>query len=124
MSVLDLSIREHVGFGYFVSLGSMMDVDFGDMIDYLGADYDVGGIVIYLESFSRIRNFMSAARAVSRIKPILALKSGRTRTGALAIASHTGRPGGEDHGRSVHVYMPRFFQAPEVIAQAFSVLGK
>ena len=96
MSVLDLSIREHVGFGYFVSLGSMMDVDFGDMIDYLGGDYNVGGIVLYLESFGRIRNFMSAARAVSRIKPIIVLKSGRTKAGALAIASHTGRLGGED----------------------------
>jgi acetyltransferase len=95
-SVLDLCLREHVGFSYFVSLGSMMDVDFGDIIDYLGGDYDVGSIVIFIESISRIRNFMSAARSVSRIKPIIALKAGRTRAGALAVASHTGRLGGED----------------------------
>lgn len=95
-SVLDLCLREHVGFSYFVSLGSMMDVDFGDIIDYLGGDYDVGSIVIFVESFQRIRNFMSAARSVSRIKPIIALKAGRTRAGALAVASHTGRLGGED----------------------------
>ena len=95
-SVLDLCLREHVGFSYFVSLGSMMDVDFGDIIDYLGGDYDVGSIVIFIESIPRIRNFMSAARSVSRIKPIIALKAGRTRAGALAVASHTGRLGGED----------------------------
>ena len=95
-SVLDLCIRQHVGFSYFVSLGSMMDVDFGDIIDYLGGDYDVGSIVIFVESIPRIRNFMSAARSVSRIKPIIALKAGRTRAGALAVASHTGRIGGEN----------------------------
>ena len=94
--VLDLCLREHVGFSYFVSLGSMMDVDFGDIIDYLGGDYDVGSIVIFVESIPRIRNFMSAARSVSRIKPIIALKAGRTRAGALAVASHTGRLSGED----------------------------
>ncbi|MEJ2658913.1 MAG: GNAT family N-acetyltransferase [Desulfobacterales bacterium] len=96
VSVLDLCLREHVGYSYFVSLGSMMDVDFGDIIDYLGGDYDVGSIVIFIESIPRIRNFMSAARSVSRIKPIIALKAGRTEAGALAIASHTGRLGGED----------------------------
>ena len=117
MSVLDLSIRAHVGFGYFVSLGSMVDVDFGDMIDYLGGDYNVGGIVIYLESFGRIRNFMSAARAVSRIKPIIVLKSGRTTPGALAIASHTGRPGGEDR-----VYDAAFERAGIVRVKTFEEL--
>jgi len=95
-SVLDLCVREHVGFSHFVSLGSMMDVDFGDIIDYLGGDNTVGSIVIFVESIPRIRNFMSAARSVSRIKPIIALKAGRTRAGALAVASHTGRLGGED----------------------------
>ncbi|HUV76552.1 MAG TPA: GNAT family N-acetyltransferase [Desulfobacterales bacterium] len=117
MSVLDLSIKEHVGFGYFVSLGTMMDVDFGDMIDYLGGDYNVGGIVLYLESFGRIRNFMSAARAVSRIKPIIALKSGRTKAGALAIASHTGRLGGEDT-----VYDAAFERAGIVRVKTFEEL--
>jgi len=95
-SVLDLCLREHVGFSYFVSLGSMMDVDFGDIIDYLGGDYEVGSIVVFVESLPRIRNFMSAARAVSRVKPIIALKAGRTKAGAWAVASHTGRLGGED----------------------------
>ncbi|MDH3568107.1 MAG: acetate--CoA ligase family protein, partial [Desulfobacteraceae bacterium] len=113
----DLCLREHVGFSYFVSLGSMMDVDFGDMIDYLGGDYDVGSIVIFVESIPRIRNFMSAARAVSRVKPIIALKAGRTKSGALAVASHTGRLGGEDE-----VYDAAFERAGIVRVKTFEEL--
>ncbi len=96
VSILDLSIGERIGFSYFVSLGSMLDVDFGDMIDYLGGDPEVSSIVMYIENLSNLRNFMSAARAVSRVKPIIALKAGRTQAGALAAASHTGALVGED----------------------------
>ncbi len=74
-SVLDLAVRENVGFSHFVSLGSKLDVDFSDMLDYLGTLPDVDSIIMYVESLTRMRRFMSAARAVSRIKPIIALKS-------------------------------------------------
>ena len=53
----------------------MLDVDFGDMIDYLGGKPEVSSIVMYVKSLSRFRNFMSAARAVSRVKPIIARTS-------------------------------------------------
>jgi acetyltransferase len=95
-AILDLSIKENIGFSYFVSLGDMLDVDFGDMIDYLGGEPEVSSIVMYVESLTNFRKFMSAARAVSRVKPIIALKAGRTRAGALAAASHTGALAGED----------------------------
>jgi acetyltransferase len=95
-AILDLSIKENIGFSHFVSLGDMLDVDFGDMIDYLGGERDVNSIVMYVESLSRFRKFMSAARAVSRVKPIVVLKAGRTQAGALAAASHTGAMAGED----------------------------
>lgn len=95
-AILDLSLKENIGFSYFVSLGDMLDVDFGDMIDYLGGERDVSSIVMYVESLSRFRKFMSAARAVSRVKPIVVLKAGRTKAGALAAASHTGAMAGED----------------------------
>ena len=95
-SVLDLAIRENVGFSHFVSLGSMLDVDFADMIDYLGALKQVESIAMYIENITHVRNFMSAARAVSRIKPIIALKSGRSKAGARAAASHTGAMAGVD----------------------------
>lgn len=95
-SVLDLAHRENFGFSHFVSLGSMLDVDFADMIDYLGSLYEVTSIVMYMENITHIRNFMSAARAVSRVKPIIVLKSGRSEAGARAAASHTGAMAGED----------------------------
>ena len=95
-SVLDISHRNHVGFSHFVSLGSMLDVDFADMIDYFGSLNSVGSIVMYMENITHIRNFMSAARAVSRVKPIIVLKAGRSRAGAMAAASHTGAMAGED----------------------------
>ncbi len=95
-SVLDISHRNNVGFSHFVSLGSMLDVNFADMIDYLGSLNSVSSIVMYMENITHIRNFMSAARAVSRVKPIIVLKSGRSRAGAMAAASHTGAMAGED----------------------------
>ena len=95
-SILDLSVKEQIGFSHFVSIGSMLDVDFGDLINYLGNDPRVSSIVLYIESLSNIRKFMSAARAVSRVKPIVVLKAGRSKAGARAASSHTGALAGED----------------------------
>jgi acetyltransferase len=95
-AILDLSINENIGFSHFVSLGDMLDVDFGDMIDYLGGEPEVSSIVMYVEGLTRFRKFMSAARSVSRVKPIIALKAGRSQAGALAAVSHTGALAGED----------------------------
>lgn len=95
-SILDLAFKEHIGFSHFVSIGSMLDIDFGDMIDYLGNEPAAKSILLYIESLTNVRKFMSAARSVSRIKPIIVLKSGITPAGAKAAASHTGAMAGED----------------------------
>ena len=95
-AILDLSKKEGIGFSHFVSIGSMLDVDFGDLINYLGNDSGVKSIVLYIESLTNVRKFMSAARAISRVKPIVILKSGRSRAGAAAASSHTGALAGED----------------------------
>jgi acetyltransferase len=95
-SILDLALKERIGFSHFVSIGSMLDVDFGDMIDYLGNDPSAKSILLYIENLTNFRKFMSAARSVSRIKPIIVLKSGRSPAGARAAASHTGAMAGED----------------------------
>ncbi len=95
-AVLDLAFRERFGFSHFVSIGSMLDIDFGDMIDHLGNDYAAKSIMLYIESLTNFRKFMSAARSVSRVKPIIVLKSGRSAAGAKAAASHTGAMAGED----------------------------
>jgi acetyltransferase len=73
-----------------------MDVDLGDMIDYLATDPYTDSIVLYLESIGDARKFMSAARAFTRVKPIVAYKAGRFAASAKAAASHTGAMVGED----------------------------
>jgi acetyltransferase len=95
-AILDRSLMENIGFSHFISIGSMADVDFGDLIDYLGANEEVTSIILYIESLTNTRKFMSAARAVSQIKPIIAVKAGRSQSGAEAAASHTGALAGED----------------------------
>ncbi|MDA2920806.1 bifunctional acetate--CoA ligase family protein/GNAT family N-acetyltransferase [Desulfobacterota bacterium AH_259_B03_O07] len=95
-AILDRSFKENIGFSHFISIGSMADVDFGDLIDYLGGCEEVTSIILYIESLTNTKKFMSAARAVSRVKPIIALKAGRSQAGAQAAASHTGAMAGED----------------------------
>jgi len=95
-AILDWSARELVGFSAFVSIGSMLDVGWGDLIDYLGNDPRTHSIVIYMESVGDARSFLSAAREVSLAKPIIVIKAGRTEAAAQAAASHTGSLTGSD----------------------------
>jgi acetyltransferase len=106
-AVLDWSRRENVGFSAFASLGSMLDVGWGDMIYYLGDDQHTRSIVIYMETIGDARSFLSAAREVALTKPIIIIKPGRTEQAARAAASHTGSLTGSD----------------EVLAAAFSRVG-
>ncbi|HET9918466.1 MAG TPA: acetate--CoA ligase family protein, partial [Ktedonobacteraceae bacterium] len=89
-AVLDWSLGENVGFSAFVSIGSMMDVGWGDLIDYLGSDSQTTSIVMYMETVGDARSFLSAAREVALTKPIIILKAGRTQEASQAAASHTG----------------------------------
>ncbi|CAN5743994.1 bifunctional acetate--CoA ligase family protein/GNAT family N-acetyltransferase [soil metagenome] len=95
-AVLDWSFREEVGFSAFLSIGSMLDVGWGDLIDYLGDDPKTRAIVIYMESVGDARKFLSAAREVALTKPIIVIKAGRTAAAAQAAASHTGSLTGSD----------------------------
>ena len=95
-AVLDWSFKENVGFSAFVSVGSMLDVDWGDLIYYLGDDPHTDSIVIYMESIGDARSFLSAAREVAMSKPIIVIKPGRTEGAARAAASHTGSLTGSD----------------------------
>jgi acetyltransferase len=95
-SVLDWSLREQVGFSAFLSIGSMLDVGWGDLIDYLADDYHTQSILIYMESIGDPRSFLSAAREVALRKPIIVIKAGRTEAAAKAVASHTGSLTGND----------------------------
>jgi acetyltransferase len=95
-SVLDWAIEENVGFSAFVSLGNALDVDFGDLIDYLGEDEQTRAVLLYVESIRDAARFMAAARAFARTKPIIAYKAGRFAESARAAGSHTGALAGED----------------------------
>jgi len=95
-AVLDWSFQEMVGFSAFISLGSMVDVGWGDLIDYLGNDPKTRSILVYMESVGDARSFLSAAREVALNKPIIVIKAGRTAAGGKAAASHTGSLTGSD----------------------------
>lgn len=95
-AVLDWSRRQRVGFSAFVSIGSMLDVGWGDLITHLGDDPDTHSIVIYMEAIGDARAFLSAAREVALTKPIVVIKGGRTDQAAKAAASHTGALAGSD----------------------------
>ena len=95
-AMLDWAVPHRIGFSHVVSLGDMADVDFGDMLDYLAADPHTRAILLYAEGITHGRKFMSAARAASRIKPVLVLKAGRSQAGARAATSHTGVLAGAD----------------------------
>ncbi len=95
-SVLDWSLHEKVGFSAFVSTGSMIDVDWGDLIYYLADDLSTRNILIYMESIGNARSFLSAAREVALRKPIIVIKVGRTEAAAKAVASHIGTLTGND----------------------------
>jgi len=95
-SILDWSLEEKIGFSYFVSIGNALDIDFGDLIDYFGEDENTKSILMYIESISNPRRFMSAARAYARTKPIIAYKAGRFPESAEAASSHTGALASED----------------------------
>ncbi|MFM7572784.1 MAG: bifunctional acetate--CoA ligase family protein/GNAT family N-acetyltransferase, partial [Snowella sp.] len=89
-AVLDWSFPENVGFSSFISIGSMLDVDWGDLIYYLGDDPYTQAIAIYMESIGDARSFLSAAREVALTKPIVLIKAGQTEASAKAASSHTG----------------------------------
>jgi len=95
-AILDWSVEQNVGFSHFVSIGSMVDVGFHDLIDYFGSDPNTSSIVIYMESLTHTRKFMSAARAFARTKPIIVLKAGKSTAGAKVALSHTGTLAGND----------------------------
>ncbi len=92
-TVLDWALPRKVGFSAIVSMGDMSDVDFGDLLDYFALDDATHAVLIYAEAITHARKFMSAARRVARIKPVIIVKGGRAAEGARAATSHTGALG-------------------------------
>jgi acetyltransferase len=95
-SMIDWAAGRHIGFSHLVSLGDMSDVDFGDLLDFLALDHATDSILLYVETITHARKFMSAARIAARAKPVIVVKSGRSAAGARAAATHTGALAGAD----------------------------
>ncbi|MCS6767612.1 MAG: bifunctional acetate--CoA ligase family protein/GNAT family N-acetyltransferase [Candidatus Nitrosocaldus sp.] len=95
-AIIDWAVNESIGLSAFVSVGSMLDVDFGDLIEYLGKDPETKSILLYIEGISDAKRFMSAARHFARTKPIIVVKAGKFAESARAVQSHTGSLAGED----------------------------
>jgi acetyltransferase len=93
-AILDWAVSSDVGFSAFVFVGSMLDVDFGDLIDFFGDDPLTRSIIIYMESVGNARKFMRAARGFARNKPIIVIKPGKYAESARAAFSHTGAMAG------------------------------
>jgi acetyltransferase len=94
-AILNWAVSAGIGFSMFASLGSTLDIDYGDMIDYLGEDAGTRSIIIYMEGVGNAKKFMSAARGFARTKPIIVIKAGRYAAGAKAASSHTGALAGD-----------------------------
>ncbi|MCS7114310.1 MAG: bifunctional acetate--CoA ligase family protein/GNAT family N-acetyltransferase [Nitrososphaerota archaeon] len=116
-SVLDWASEANIGFSAVVSTGSMLDVDFGDLIDYFGTDPQTRSIILYMECVTNARKFMSAAKGFARVKPIMVIKAGRFPESAEATLSHIGALCGEDA-----VYDAAFRRAGIVRVEAISDL--
>lgn len=97
-AILDWSLEEKVGFSAIVSTGSMLDVGWGDLIDYFGEDPNTHSLLLYIESVGDARSFLSASRGVALKKPIIVIKAGRSEAASKAASSHTGALTGSDEG--------------------------
>lgn len=131
-AMLDWATPRGIGFSHVVSLGDKSDVDFGDMLDYLALDFKTRAILLYVESITHARKFMSAARAAARSKPVIVIKGGRFAEGAKAAASHTGALAGSDavydavfaRAGLLRVFsLEELFDAAETLATARSARG-
>lgn len=105
-AALDWGPAHGVGFSHVVTMGDSLDVDFGDLLDVLGRDPATHAILLYVESLGDAAKFMRAARSAAQVKPVIAIKGGRSAAGAKAAFTHTGALAGADA-----VYQAAFRQA-------------
>lgn len=131
-AMLDWAQGSGVGFSHCISLGNAADVDFGDLLDYLGKDRSTRAILLYIESITGARKFMSAARAAARNKPVIAVKAGRSGAAARVATSHSGALAGADavyeaalrRAGVLRVRTTRqLFEAAEILTQAKPYVG-
>jgi acetate---CoA ligase (ADP-forming) len=112
-SIIDWSIEERYGFSSIVSVGNAADKDISDFLEYFGNDKETKVITLYMEGIRDGKKFMRIAKKVSRKKPIIAIKAGKTAQGKKAISSHTGSLAGD-----YEIYKAAFSQSGVIIAES------
>lgn len=131
-TILDWARSKGIGFSHFLSLGDCIDIDFADVLDYLASETTTQGILLYIESVTNSRKFMSAARAAARDRPVLVIKAGRFAEGARAATSHTGALAGVDEvfdaairraGLLRVLEIDELFDAAETLARSRPIQG-
>ena len=131
-AVLDWAQPRAIGFSHVISMGTMADVDFGDVLEWLARDTECRGVLLYVEAVTQARKFMSAARACARLKPVIVVKAGRSEAGARAARSHTGALAGSDavydaafrRAGMLRVFeVEELFAAAEALAKARPIAG-
>ncbi|MHC1604414.1 MAG: acetate--CoA ligase family protein [Candidatus Methanofastidiosia archaeon] len=95
-AIIYKTVYEGIGFSKFISLGNMADIGFCEAIEFLAADKNTKSIALYMEGVKDGKRFIQVAKSCSKKKPILVLKSGKTRAGSQAVSSHTGSLAGND----------------------------
>jgi acetyltransferase len=95
-AILDWAKSNDIGFSSIVSMGASVDVDFGEILDYLISDTKTHSILLYIEGIHNARSFMSSIRAAARIKPVILVKVGRHAAASKAAMSHTASLVGSD----------------------------
>jgi len=96
IALLDYAWSAGFGFSSVITTGDGSDVEFGELLDFLALDPQTRSIILYIEGVRRPRQFLSAVRAASAIKPVVVLKAGRHASGSKAAMSHTGALAGDD----------------------------
>ncbi len=124
-AISDYAEPHHLGFSALVSLGNSTDIDFGEVLNFLATDHKTEAVLLYIEGVRHARSFISALRAITQIKPVIVLKSGRHRGSSNAAHTHTGALIGSDDAfeaaieRSGAVRVDTFgqlFAAAEILA--------
>ncbi|WP_457742955.1 acetate--CoA ligase family protein [Thermococcus sp.] len=106
------TVKEGIGFSKFISVGNMADLDFGDFMEYLADTEEDKAIALYIEGVKDGRKFIEVAKRVTKKKPVIALKAGKSESGARAASSHTGSLAG-----SWKIYEAAFKQSGVLIAE-------
>ncbi len=119
-AILDWAKTNGIGFSSVVSMGSSIDVDFGEILDYLVSDVNTHSILLYIEGIRNARGFMSAIRAAAQLKPVILVKVGRHSTASKAAMSHTASLVGSDDAFDAAVKRAGVIRV-QTVTQLFSV---